>query len=151
VEIERIAPELAGARHDVGRRPDEGAERRARLDRVLAARPRGRERGGERLDVVQEEALGAAPQLLELAAAADLLDGLEEVDDLLGQRRLTHAAPPGAEHLDLAVQRRGVVFVERADDVVGKSLVRVGIELTAGEADDVRRVQPRKLPRYGDR
>ena len=61
------------------------------------------EGGRERLDVVQEEALGAAAQLLELAAAADLLDGLEEVDDLLGQRRLADAAAPGAEHLDLAV------------------------------------------------
>src|SRR5262249_57527128 len=91
VEIERIAPELAGARHDVGRRPDEVAERRAGLDRVLAARPRRRERGGERLDVVQEEALGAAPQLLELAAAADLLDRLGAVDGALAERRPPHA------------------------------------------------------------
>src|SRR5262245_17717623 len=89
--------------------------RRAGLDRVLAARPRGRERGGQRLDVVQEETLGAAPELLELAAAADLLDGLEEVDDLLGQRRLAYAAPTGAEHLDLAVERRGVVLIQRTD------------------------------------
>src|SRR2546422_1150865 len=145
VEVEWVAAQLAGARHDVGRRPDERAKRGARLDRVLAARPRGGEGGREGLDVVQEEALGAAPQLLELAAAADLLDGLEEVHDLLGQRRLAHAPASGAEHLDLAVERRGVVLVERSDHVVGERLVRVRVELAAGQADDVRWVQARVL------
>src|SRR3989449_10901680 len=142
VEVERIAAQLAGARHHVGRRPDERAERGAGLDRVLAAGPRGREGGREGLDGVQEEALGPAPQLLQLAAAADLLDGLEEVHDLFGQRGLAHAATPGAEHLDLAVEWRGVVLVERTDHVVSERLVRVGVELAARQADDVRRVQP---------
>src|SRR5207253_908565 len=45
VQIERIAAQLAGASHHVGRRPYEGAERGAGLDGVLAPRPRGRERG----------------------------------------------------------------------------------------------------------
>src|SRR5262249_5356672 len=123
VQIERIAAQLAGAGHHVGRGPDEGTQRGAGLDRVLAPRPGSRERGRQRLDVVQEEALGAAAELLELTAAADLLDGLEEVDDLFGQRRLAHAPAPGAEHLDLAVERRGVVLVERADHVVRQRLV----------------------------
>src|SRR5207247_187710 len=79
------------------------------------------------------------------AAAAELLDGFEEVHDLLGERRLTHAPAPGAEHLDLAVEWRGLVLVERADHVVGERLVRVRVELAAREADDVRRVQARVL------
>src|SRR5207249_5458569 len=61
VQIERIAAELAGASHHVGCGPDEGAERGAGLDGVLATRPGGREGGRERLDVVQEEAFGPAP------------------------------------------------------------------------------------------
>src|SRR5207249_10806088 len=110
VVVERVAPELARARHHVGCGPDEGAEGGARLDRVLPAGPGRGERGRERLDVVQEEALGALADLLDLAAAPELLEGLEEVHDLLGERRLTHAPAPGAEHLDLAVERGGVVL-----------------------------------------
>src|SRR5436309_1557304 len=145
VEVERVPPELACAGHDVGRGADERPERRARLDRVLPAGPRGRERGRERLDVVQEESLRALADLLDLAAAAELLDGVEKIHDLLGERRLAHAPAPGAEHLDLAVERRGVVLVERADHVVREGLVRVRVELAAGQADDVRRIQARVL------
>src|SRR5437870_3065405 len=145
VEVVRVALELARARHDVGRGADKRPQGRARLDRVLAAGPRGGERGRERLDVVQEEALRAVADLLDPAAAAELLDGFEEVHDLLGERRLTHAPAPGAEHLDLAVEWRGLVLVERADHVVGERLVRVRVELAAREADDVRRVQARVL------
>src|SRR2546430_9303615 len=145
VEVERVPPELACAGHDVGRRADERPERRARLDRVLPAGPRGRKRGRERLDVVQEEALRPLADLLDLAAAAELLDRLEEVHDLLRERRLAHAPAPGAEHLDLAVERRGLVLVERADHVVRQRLVRVRVELATGEADDVGRVQARVL------
>src|SRR5438046_6746760 len=145
VEVERVTPELARAGHDVGRRAAERPERRARLARVLPAGPRGRERGRERLDVVQEEALRPLADLLDLAAAAELLDRLEEVHDLFGERRLAHAPAPGAEHLDLAVERRGLVLVERADHVVRQRLVRVRVELATGEADDVGRVQARVL------
>src|SRR2546425_6771590 len=145
VEVERVTPELARAGHDVGRRADERPERRARLDRVLSAGPRGRERRRERLDVVQEKALRPLADLLDLAAAAELLDRLEEVHDLLRERRLAHAPAPGAEHLDLAVERRGLVLVERADHVVRERLVRIRVELAAREADDVRRVQARVL------
>src|SRR6266480_2471421 len=145
VEVERVPPELACAGHDVGRGADERPERRARLDRVLPAGPRGRERGRERLDVVQEESLRALADLLDLAAAAELLDGVEKIHDLLGEGRLAHAPAPGAEHLDLAVERRSVVLVERADHVVREGLVRVRVELAAREADDVRRVQARVL------
>src|SRR5256886_14613398 len=145
VEVERVALELARARHDVGRGADKRPQGRAVLDRVCPPGPRGGERGRERLDVVQEEALRAVADLLDPAAAAELLDGFEEVHDLLGERRLTHAPAPGAEHLDLAVEWRGLVLVERADHVVGERLVRVRVELAAREADDVRRVQARVL------
>src|SRR2546428_5957951 len=145
VEVERVALELARARHDVGRGADKRPQGRARLDRVFPAGPRGGERGRERLDVVQEEALRAVADLLDPAAAAELLDGFEEVHDLLGERRLTHAPAPGAEHLDLAVEWRGLVLVERADHVGGERLVRVRVELAAREADDVRQVQARVL------
>src|SRR5256885_1096508 len=126
-------------------RADERPERRPGLDRVLSAGPRGRERRRERLDVVQEKALRPLADLLDLAAAAELLDRLEEVHDLLRERRLAHAPAPGAEHLDLAVERRGLVLVERADHVVRERLVRIRVELAAREADDVRRVQARVL------
>src|ERR1051326_5204486 len=49
VEVERVALELAGARHHVGSHPDEGAQRGAGLDRVLATRPRGGEHPRHRL------------------------------------------------------------------------------------------------------
>src|SRR3989441_3928557 len=145
VEVERVALELARARHDVGRGADKRPQGRARLDRVFPAGPRGGERGRERLDVVQEEALRAVADLLDPAAAAELLDGFEEVHDLLGERRLTHTPAPGAEHLDLPVEWRGLVLVGRANHVVGERLVRVRVELAAREADDVRRVQARVL------
>src|SRR3989442_883581 len=64
---------------------------------------------------------------------------------MLGTGRLAHAPAPGAEHLDLAVERRGLVLVERADHVGRERLVRIRIELAAREADDVRRVQARVL------
>src|SRR5207253_1882383 len=83
--------------------PDPRPERRPRLDGVLPARPRVREDAGEGLDVVQEEALRALAQFLDARVAADLLDRLQELDDLLGERRLAHPAPARAEHLDLAV------------------------------------------------
>ena len=112
--------------------------------------PRGGEDAGQGLDVVQEEALGPSAQLLDLARAAHLLDRLQEVHDLLGEGRLAHPAAPGAEHLDLAVQGRRLVLVQRADHVVGEGLVGVGVELAPGQADDVRRVQPRVLGVDGD-
>src|SRR2546427_1604679 len=145
VEVERVALELARARHDVGRGADKRPQGRARLDRVLPAGPRGGERGRERLDVVPEEALRAVADPLDPAAAAELLDGFEEVHDLLGERRLTHAPSPGAEHLDLPVEWRGLVLVGRADHVVGERLVRVRVGLAARGADDGRRDHARVL------
>src|SRR6266566_5493007 len=150
VSLEGIAAHLLGPRHHVGHDADEPAQRGPGLDRVLAARPRIGEGIGDRLHVVQEEALGPLTQLLDPRPAPDLLHGLEEVHDLLGQRRLAHTPASGAQHLDLAVQRRRVVLVQRADDVVGEGLVGIGIELAAGQADDVRRVQPCVLGVDGD-
>src|SRR5262245_48185840 len=145
VSVEGVALELARAGHDVGCHADEGAERGTGFDRVLAAGPRRRERRRDGLDVVQEKALGALAQLVAARAAAHLLHRLQEVHHLLGERGLAHTTPAGAEHLDLAVERRRVVLVERADDVVGQRLVRIRVELAAAEADDVRGIQPRVL------
>src|SRR5262245_25971731 len=103
VEIEGLALELLGPRHHVGRGADERAEGGPGLDRVLAPRPRRRKGRGEGFHVVQEEALGVLPQLLNARAAPELLHRLEQIDDLLGQRRLAHATAAGAEHLDLTV------------------------------------------------
>src|SRR3989442_1726023 len=91
VKIEGVPAELARPRHDIGRHSDEGPERGPRLDRVLPPRPRAREDARHGLDVVEEEPLRAVAQLLDPRRAADLLDGFQEVDDLLGQWRLAHA------------------------------------------------------------
>ena len=122
-----VALELPGPRHDIGRHPDEGPERRAGLDGVLPPRPRGREHPRHRLHVVQEEALGVLSELVGACAAPDLLHRLEELHDLFGEGSLGDASAPGAQHLDLAGQRGGVVLVERADHVVGEGLVRVRV------------------------
>src|SRR5205823_2540372 len=58
VEVVGVAAQLAGASHHVGRGADEGAQCGARLDRVLPAGPGAGERRGQRLDVIEEEALG---------------------------------------------------------------------------------------------
>src|SRR5205823_10080859 len=58
IEIVGVAAQLAGASHHVGRGADEGAQCGARLDRVLPAGPGAGERRGQRLDVIEEEALG---------------------------------------------------------------------------------------------
>ena len=100
---------------------------------------------GERLHVVQEEAPPRVAQLLGPAAAAHLLDALDQLHDLLGERSLGDPAAPDPEHLDLALERRGLVLVERADDVVGERLRLVRVELPPGQAHEVGRVQPRVL------
>ena len=103
-----------------------------------------------RLDVVQEEALGVLAHLVHAGPAADLLHRVQEVHDLLGERGLRDAPPPGAEHLDLARERRGLVLVERADHVVRHRLVGIRVELAPGQAHDVGRVEPRVLGVDGD-
>src|SRR5205814_756642 len=82
IEIEGIAPQVAGARHHVRRDADERAERRTRLDRILSAHPRLWERGRQRLHVIEEEALGAVADFREPRATAQLLHCRQEVDDL---------------------------------------------------------------------
>ena len=55
----------------------------------------------QRADVAGE----VLAHLVHAGAAAQLFHGLEEVDDLLGERRLGDAAASSAEHLDLALER----------------------------------------------
>ena len=69
----------------------------------------------------------------------------EQLLELLRQRRLGDAAAADAEQLDLAVERRILAIVERADDVVRRGEAFVAIELAARQRHEVRRVQPRVL------
>ena len=71
--------------------------------------------------------------------------GGEQLLQLLRERRLRDAAAADAEQLDLVVERRILAIVQRAHDVVRGGEVLVAIQLAAGQADQVRRVQPRVL------
>ena len=80
-----------------------------------------------------------------LAGAAERVLVGEQLLQLLRERRLRDAALADAEQLDLAVQRRLVAVVQRADHVVRRGQRFVAIELAARERHQVRRVQPRVL------
>ena len=71
--------------------------------------------------------------------------GRKQLLQLLRERRLRHASLADAEQLDLAVERRILAIVQRADDVVRGGEALVAVELAAGERDEVRRVQARVL------
>src|SRR2546425_1002678 len=87
------------------------------------------------------------------APRAPPAEGVERGEDalqLLGERRLRYPPVPDTEELDLAVERRVRVLVERADDVVARGELLVGVEAPPGQADQVRRVQLRVLGVDGD-
>ena len=71
--------------------------------------------------------------------------GGKQLLQLLRERRLRDAALADAEQLDLAVQRRVLAIVQRADDVVRRGEAFVAVQLPARQRDEVRRVQPRVL------
>ena len=77
-------------------------------------------------------------------AAAEGVGG-EQLLQLLRQRRLRDAAAADAEQLDLVVERRILAIVQRPHDVVRRGQRFVAIQLPAGEADQMRRVQARVL------
>src|SRR4030095_104822 len=103
----------------VRRHADEGAKRRRRLDRVLAAVPRRFEDRRDLLEVVDEELLRFLAELFALPRAAERRFVGEELLHLLRQRGLADAALADAEQFDLAVERRLFAVIDRADDVMG--------------------------------
>src|SRR5438128_186977 len=149
VRVERIATAVADGLQHVGHHAQEGAQRHAGLDAVLAAHPGAREDGRDLLEVVQEEALRRVAEAIRLPPAEGVERG-EDALQLLGERRLRYPPVPDTEELDLAVERRVRVLVERADDVVARGELLVGVEAPPGQADQVRRVQLRVLGVDGD-
>src|SRR6185503_7626221 len=113
----------------VGRNADEGAQRRRRLDAVLAAVPSRFEDARDLLEVVHEELLRLLAKLLALAGAAKRGFIGKQLLQLLCERRLADAALAHAEQLDLAEQRRLLAIVDGADDVVRRGERFVAIEL----------------------
>ena len=97
------------------------------------------------LEVVDEELLRFLAELFALAGAAERGFVGEQLLELLRERRLADAALADAEQLDLAVERRVLAIVDRADDVVRGGERLVAIELAARERHEVRRVQARVL------
>ena len=96
------------------------------------------------LEVVDEELLRLLVERRRPCGRPERLRG-EQLLQLLRERRLRDAAAADAEQLDLVVERRVLAIVQRADDVVRRGEVLVAVQLTAREADQVRRVQPRVL------
>src|SRR5881397_3536748 len=149
VRVERVATAVADGLQHVGHHAQEGAERHAGLDAVLAAHPGAREDGRDLLEVVEKEALRGVAEAVRLPPA----EGVERSEDalqLLGERRLGYPPVPHTEELDVAVQRRVRVLVQRADDVVARGELLVGVEAPPGQADQVRRVQLGVLGVDGD-
>src|SRR5207244_11534002 len=109
-------------------------QRGAGLDAVLASNPGTRKDTRDLLEVVEEEPLGGVAEPIRLPSP-ERVEGGEDALHLLRERRLRDAAVPDAEDLDLAVQRRIAVLVERTDDVVARRELRVRVEAPAGEAD----------------
>ena len=68
-----------------------------------------------------------------LRPGAERLGG-EQLLQLLRERRLRDAAAADAEQLDLAVERRVLAIVQRADDVVRGGKALVAIQLAARRA-----------------
>src|SRR5213596_471086 len=149
VRVERVATAVADGLQHVGHHAQEGAQRHAGLDAVLAAHPGAREDGRDLLEVVQEEALRRVAEAVRLPPAEGVERG-EDALQLLGERRLCYPPVPDTEELDLAVERRVGVLVERADDVVARGELLVGVEAPPGQADQMRRVQLRVLGVDGD-
>src|SRR4029450_7004747 len=85
-----------------------------RLHAVLAAGPGAREDARDLLEVIEEEARRRLPEALRLRAPERIQAG-EDALQLVGERRLRHPPPADAKQLDLAVQRRFRVLVERPD------------------------------------
>src|SRR5437870_12104810 len=119
VRVERVAAPVADGLQHVGHHAQEGAERYAGLDTVLAAHPGAREDGRDLLEVVEEEALRRVAKAVRLPPAEGVERG-EDALQLLGARRLRYPPVPDTEELDLAVERRVRVLVERADAVVAR-------------------------------
>src|SRR5438093_7676874 len=149
VRVEGVSTAGADRLQHAGHHAQEGAQRHAGLDAVLAAHPGAREDGRDLLEVVQEEALRRVAEAVRLPAAEGVERG-EDALQLLGKRRLCYPPVPDTEELDLAVERRVRVLVERADDVVARGELLVGVEAPPGQADQVRRVQLRVLGVDGD-
>ena len=127
-----------------GRDPDERAQRRRRLDAVLAAVPGRAEHDRDLPEIVDEEPWPPRGTPRPCCPVPNASDG-KQLLQLLRERRLGDAAVSDAEQLDLAVQRRLLLLAERADDVVRGGEVLVAIELAARQRHEVRRVQPRVL------
>ena len=69
----------------------------------------------------------------------------EQLLQLLGERRLRDAAAADAEQLDLAVERRVLAIVQRADDVVRRGEILVAVQLPPRERHQMRRIEARVL------
>src|SRR5690606_12686153 len=131
-EVRAVLPVLIQAADDVGRDADERAQRRRRADAVLAAVPRRREQVRDLLEVIHEEALRLFAERLALASGPERLAG-QQLLELLRERGLRHTPAADAQQLDVAVERRVLAVVERADDVVRGGQILVAVELTARE------------------
>src|SRR5207302_745538 len=91
VRVEHLAAGLADGVQHVGHDAQEGAERRAGLDAVLATRPGPRKDARDLLEVVQEETLRRIAEAIGLPAA-ERVERREDALQLLGERRLRHPA-----------------------------------------------------------
>src|SRR5438874_2896856 len=104
VRVERVAAAVADGLQHVGHHAQEGAQRHAGLDAVLAAHPGAREDSRDLLEVVQEEALRRVAEAVRLPPAEGVERG-EDALQLLGERRLCDPPVSDTEELDLAVER----------------------------------------------
>src|SRR2546423_613728 len=88
---------------DIRRDANEGAQRRRRLDAVLAAAPGGAEDHRDLLEVVDEEPLTFLAEVRRFLRTAERVAG-KQLLQFLRERRLRHTATADAEQFDLAVQ-----------------------------------------------
>src|SRR5947207_332051 len=100
VRVERVAAAVADGLQHVGHHAQEGAQRHAGLDAVLAAHPGAREDGRDLLEVVQEEALRRVAEAVRLPAA----EGAQHA--LLGGdlEHAEHAVRTGGRELEAPVR-----------------------------------------------
>src|SRR5690349_5315199 len=115
-EVGAIRMLLIEPADDVRSHADERAQRRRRLDAVLAAVPRGVEHDRDLLEVVDEEFSRLFVRVGRPLRIEDL--GGEQLLQFLSERRLRHPAVSNTEQLDLAVKRRILAIVQRPHDVV---------------------------------
>src|SRR5829696_4661289 len=127
-EVGAIGVLLVEPLDDVRRDTDEGPERRRALDAVLPTVPGRAEDLRHLLQVIHVELLRFLAERLALLARPERIGG-EQLLQLLRERRLRDAARADPEQLDLAVERRVLAIVQRADDVVRRREVLIAIQL----------------------